>query len=191
MSLPTAFQYRRYTQILRTGGVIAYPTEAVFGLGCDPSNQNAVEHILKLKQRSPQKGLILIAADWQQLCPWLLPLAATQRQQVLATWQDTSQPAITWLLPTPNTTPYYLRGEHNTLAVRITHHPIAAALCRNAGFALVSTSANISRHPPCRSPITTRRTFGHALDAIVTGATGGAHKPSMIRSLDGRIIRAH
>src|SRR5512143_218632 len=136
----TPWQLREAVRVLHHGGLIAYPTEAVYGLGCDPRNADAVLRLLNLKQRPWQKGLILIAADLAQLDPYLLPLDEMMRARVVPTWPGPN----TWLLPARVETPHWLRGEHDTLAVRVTAHPVAAALCRAFGGPIVSTSANLA-----------------------------------------------
>lgn len=182
----TPCRLRSLARLLRAGGVIAYPTEAVFGLGCDPRNESAVRRILAIKQRPVTKGLILIAADFEQLKPWLLPLAPEHWAEVSRSWPG----PVSWLLPARPETPGWLRGKHNTLATRVTAHPIAAALCRAAGFPLVSTSANRSGQPSLRTALAVQRQLGREVDAVVTEPVGPAHRPSTIRTLDGRIVRA-
>lgn len=177
---------RTLVRLIKKGGVIAYPTEAVFGLGCDPRNEAAVKRIIRLKQRRADKGLILIAASLDQLLPWLEPISAALRAKLEATWPG----PVTWLLPARPEVPVCLRGKHSTLAVRVTVHPIAAALCQAYGTPLVSTSANISKRPPARTALAVRRQFGKAVDTIVPGAVGGASRPTEIRSLDDRVIRS-
>jgi L-threonylcarbamoyladenylate synthase len=172
-------------RVLRKGGVIAYPTEAVFGLGCDPNNKTAVQRILNVKQRSPAKGFILIAATLTQLKPFVEPLDVLSRKRVVATWPG----PVTWLLPARNA-PVWLRGCHDTLAVRVTAHPPAAALCQAWGGPLVSTSANLSGRPPARSALQVHRRLGSLVDCIVPGTTGGAIQPTEIRDLQsGRVVR--
>ena len=162
---------------LRRGGIVAYPTEAVFGLGCDPADAGAVARLLALKGRPPDKGLILIAADEAQLSPWLAPLDEAMAARVRPTWPGPT----TWLLPAAADCPGGLRGSHDTLAVRVTDHPVAAALCRAFGGALVSTSANRSGGEPARDAASARGLFGDTLDAVVEGAVGGRDRPSIIR----------
>lgn len=171
---------QRAAETVRAGGVVAYPTEAVYGLGCDPGNSAAVQRILRLKGRPAAKGLILIAADLAQLQPYLAPLPEEMRERVLPTWPG----PVTWLLPAAPGTPEWLRGEHTTLAVRVTAHPLAAALCRAAGTPLVSTSANRSGGAPARSAQEVRTLFGGALDFVLEGELGGLARPTQIR--DGR-----
>jgi L-threonylcarbamoyladenylate synthase len=176
---------RRLRHVLAAGGVIAYPTEAVFGLGCDPTDEQAVQRILTIKRRPWHKGLILIAADFSQLRPFVKPLPAAQRAQVEATWPG----PVTWLLPALPRVPACLRGRHDSLAVRVTAHSLAAALCRAWGGPLVSTSANPSGRPPALTALAVRRHLGRQVDYIVPGVTGPARRPTEIRALDGRIVR--
>ena len=172
---------------VRAGGLIAYPTEAVYGLGCDPCNEQAVIRLLTLKRRSIRKGLILIAADFAQLEQFLQPLAPPDRARLAATWPGPQ----TWLIPARITVPRWLRGRHDTLAVRVTAHPLAAALCRACGHPLVSTSANRSGRPPARTALAVRRQLGRSLDHLLPGPTGGALKPTAIRDLrTGQMVRS-
>ncbi len=181
------WQLRQAARVIHGGGLIAYPTEAVYGLGCDPLNAAAVQHLLALKNRPMDKGLILIAADLEQLRPYLLPLSADGEVTIAATWPG----PVTWLLPARPETPRWLRGRHNTLAVRVTDHPLAAALCRQSGHPLVSTSANRSGQTPARNPLAVRRTFGADINFILNAPLGNQTTPSTIRDLiSGRIIRS-
>lgn len=177
---------RAAARAVRDGGLIAYPTEAVYGLGCDPLDERAVRRLLALKRRSIYKGLILIAADFAQLEPFLQPLTVSERERLAATWPGPH----TWVIPARTSTPRWLRGRHDTLAVRVTAHPLAAALCRVCGHPLVSTSANLSGRPPARTALAVRRQLGRALDYLLAGPTGGAAKPTEIRDLrSGRSFR--
>lgn len=173
-------------QAVQQGKVIAYPTEAVFGLGCDPANLVAVQRILDLKQRPAYKGLILIAADLSQLERWLLPLEATLWQQVSATWPG----AVTWLLPVrPEVSPL-IRGEHDTLAVRVTAHPVCRALCQRLGHPLISTSANLNGQEPARSVTEVVQQFDQQLGFVLDAPLGGQAQPTQIRDgRTGEIIR--
>ena len=178
---------RRAGAAIRAGGVVAYPTEAVWGLGCDPLNAEAVARILALKERPASMGLILIAADAGQLEPWIEPVSGDVRSRIAATWPG----PVTWVLPAQSWVPAWLHGGRGSLAVRVTAHAQAAALCRETGFAIVSTSANRSGHPPARTIAQVRRWFGDELDLILGGATGGLDRPSEIRdAATGRPLRS-
>lgn len=165
--------------------MVAYPTEGVFGLGCDPLNAEAVLDLLRLKNRSPDKGLIVIAAAVEQL-QHLVDLDDPElRARVLPGWPG----PVTWVLPARPATPPWLTGGRRGLAVRVTAHPAAAALCRAAG-PLVSTSANPSGRPPARTLLRVRSYFGAALDAWLPGPLGGAPGPTPIRdACSGRMLR--
>jgi len=179
-------QINEAVQILQQGGVIAYPTEAVYGLGCDPAHLQAVQKLLELKQREPDKGLILIAAEFEQLSPFLAEIEDSLKEQVLATWPG----PVTWLWPAKTEVSSWLRGEHATIAIRVTAHPLAAELCRIFGGALVSTSANVSGKPPARNAAQVRAQFKNQLDFVLEGEVGGLAKPSQIRDvLSGRVLR--
>ena len=171
---------RLAVQALRGGGVVAYPTEAVYGLGCDPWNAHAVAQLLALKRRSVLKGLILIAASPEQLAPFVEPLDDERQRAILATWPGPH----TWLLPARATTPLWLTGRFATLAVRVTAHPLAAALCRAYGGAIVSTSANQATRPAARTSLRVRLALDLQPDYSVAGASSGLARPSVIR--DGR-----
>lgn len=183
---PNRFALHRAARVLRDGGIIAYPTEAVYGLGCDPLNGDAVHRLLALKQRPVEKGLILIANRFEQLAPFILPVTDAIRARLEQTWPG---PA-TWLLPANPATPTWLRGRHSSIAVRVTAHPLAAALCGAFGAPIVSTSANASGRPPARSAMQARlRCPG--IDLVLSGATGGLRRPTPIRdALSGELLRA-
>lgn len=175
----------RIRQHLKRGGVIAYPTESCYGLGCDPRNPAAVKRVLALKQRSAAKGLILIASAARQLHPFLAGLSPALRQRMLAAWPGPH----TWLVPASSQCPALLRGKHDSVAVRVTAHRGAAALCRAAGMALVSTSANLSGGKPAKTAAECRRLFGRRA-LVIDGAIGARRRPSTIQDLvSGVIIR--
>ncbi|RME36045.1 MAG: tRNA threonylcarbamoyladenosine biosynthesis protein RimN [Gammaproteobacteria bacterium] len=179
------WQLRRALRVIRAGGVLAYPTEAVWGLGCDPFNPLAVRGLLALKGRSPDKGLIVLAAHVGQIEPWVRFPDQAIRDRVLASWPG----PVTWLLPALPETPGWLTGGRDTLAVRVTTHPVAAALCRVAG-PLVSTSANPAGRPPARRALQVRKWFAGDIDLLVPGETGGERAPSrIIDARSGRRLR--
>lgn len=186
-------QYAQAQHVLQCGGVIAYPTEAVYGYGCDPFNPDAVAHLLSIKQRPWQKGLILIASSTQQISPLLDPLSGEQRDMIESSWPG----PVTWLLPDPlQWVPSGIKGQFSSVAVRVTDHPIAKSLCDRWGGPLVSTSANRSGEAPCYGELPFRlrlqkRDASEQPDYIVGGPTSGRTKPSEIRDLlSGDLVRA-
>lgn len=177
--------YRQIASHLQRGGLIAYPTESCYGLGCDPSNRTAVLKLLRLKQRAQHKGLILIAYSYNQLTRYLQPLNTAEQNRL----KDDGAKAITYLMPVKKSTPRWLRGAHDTLAVRLTAHPQARQLCRGVHSALVSTSANISGMRPAKTYAQCQRQFGSSV-WVLPGLVGKRRQPSKILAwLDGRIVR--
>lgn len=177
----------RAAETLCQGGLIAYPTEAVYGLGCDPANEDALARLLALKQRPPAKGLILIAGEYSQLSPWIESLPEARREEILANWPGPT----TWLVPARPHVSRLLRGEHSTLAVRVTAHPLVQALCRAFGGAIVSTSANPAGEEPFRALEPLKEHFQERIDYYLSGELGGRDRPSTIRdALTGKVIRA-
>lgn len=171
----------------KAGSLIVYPTEAVMGIGCDPDNEDAVNQLLALKQRPVEKGVILIAATYSQLLPYVDDdaIGLDRRTEIFSSWPG----HITWVLPKAKSTPAWLSGEHNTIAVRVTSHPDVCALCHKLGKPLVSTSANLSGQPPAMSVEEAKAVFGDQV-VYVEGALGGRDKPSVIKDgATGQIIR--
>ncbi len=174
-------------QALNQQQVIAYPTEAVFGLGCNPDSEHAVEALLTLKRRPREKGLILIADNYQQLLPYIddSQLSEQRLEEILACWPG----PVTWVMPAKASTPDWLTGQFNSLAVRVSDHPLVKALCQQFGKPLVSTSANLTTLPPCRTDEEVKQQFGDDFP-VLRGAVGGRENPSEIKdALTGQLIR--
>ena len=174
---------------LRRGALLVYPTEAVWGLGCDPFDAAALQRLLALKQRPQAKGMILIGADLEQFATLidLDVLPAARRDAVLATWPGPN----TWTVPCTTRVPETLRGEHATLAMRVSAHPAVVALCRAFGGPLVSTSANLAGAPPARRRDELDPALFAGVAGILAGETGGLERPTPIRdALSGDVLRA-
>ena len=171
---------------LNHGEVIAYPTEAVWGVGCDPNNESAVQRLLALKQRPVEKGVILIAASIDQFEPYLSLISSAQREQLEQTWPGFQ----TWVVPVTDDVPYWLRGIHSSIALRVSAHTVVRDLCHRFGGALVSTSANLAGQPEAKTVQDVQHYFGDRLGCIVAGDLGGEDKPSPITDLQtGRSLR--
>jgi L-threonylcarbamoyladenylate synthase len=175
--------------LLQRGGVLAYPTEAVWGLGCDPDDEASVLRLLELKRRPLEKGLILVAAHLDPLRRWLdLPALPPERLAVvLASWPGPH----TWVMPAAADAPRWITGGRDSIAIRISADPVVSALCEAFGGALVSTSANIGGEPPAHRRADLDPALCEAVDGIVAGETGGLAQPTPIRlARDGSILRA-
>ena len=170
------------------GQLLVYPTEAVMGIGCDPDNQDAVNTLLLLKQRPVDKGVILVAANYSQLLPYVNDNAIAQhrRTEIMSSWPGPN----TWLLPKSTSAPEWVTGAHEKIAVRVSNHPVVKALCEELGKPIVSTSANLTGEPPTKTLIEAKQVFGDSV-VYIDGEVGGNVKPSTIRDGDtGEIIRA-
>lgn len=184
---PAVDQINMLINLLNHQQVIAYPTEAVFGIGCDPDDETAVHRLLALKQRSVDKGLILIAADYQQLKPYIDDTMLTEAQ--CATISRCWPGPVTFVFPARPETSHWLTGRFTTLAVRVSDHPDVIALCKAYGKPLISTSANLNGQPPCRTWQEVEAQFG-ATFPILRSATGGRRNPSEIRdAVSGKLFR--
>lgn len=178
---------QKAVDVLATGGVIAYPTEAVWGLGCDPFDALAVEKILRLKRRPLEKGLIVVCASMQQIAGLLEGLSDEEKQVLASSWPGPN----TWLLPDPHQYfPAWIRGSFSTVAVRVSAHPLVQNLCLAYGGPIVSTSANPAALPPARSRLRVLRWFARDVDYVLPGRLGGRSTPSTIRDLrSGQVFR--
>lgn len=174
--------------VLRSGGILAHPTEAVWGLACDPLDEAATLRLLVLKRRSVDKGLILVAHEAGQLDAWVdweaMPAAA--RERVLAGWPGPH----TWIVPATATAPGWIRGRHAGVAVRVSGHPPVSALCAAFGGPVVSTSANRAGAPAPRTFNELDPAIAAGVDAVLEGVTGGLARPTAIRdALTGAVLR--
>ena len=170
---------------LRRGGIIAYPTESCYGLGCDPRNPRALQRLIRLKGRSTARGMLLIADRFKRLKPFVRPLHAADLARMQHSWPG----PVTWVVPASNACPPLLTGGRPTIAVRVTAHPVAAQLCRSLGMALVSTSANKSGKKPAKTAAECRRIFG-ARVRVIAGRIGRRRRPSTLIDLaTGNLLR--
>jgi len=171
---------------LRAGGVIAYPTEYCFGLGCNPQDDKAIARLLDIKQRRPEQGVILIAASIEQVSMYVDLDASPILSTILESWPGPN----TWLLPALSSVSTWVKGQHTTVAVRVTSHQVSKQLCADFGGAIVSTSANRHGQPALLTAQSVREDMGAELDIIVDELVGGADSASTIRDgLTGKQLR--
>lgn len=186
----TPWHLRRAVSALKQGGVVTHPTEGVWGLACNPLDAAAVQRLLAIKGRSQRQGLILIAHDFDALIPYLAPEALLSdwlTSKVLPTWPG----PVTWILPAASWLPGWVTGGRNTVAVRVTAHPVAAALCAAYGDVLVSTSANRSGKPAALSSTSVRNRLGKQVDYLLSGELQTPGRASEIREgHSGKLLRA-
>lgn len=163
-------------QILKKKGVIAYPTEAMFGLGCDINSETAIKKILDLKKRSWEQGLIIVASSWDQVSHLTTKIPEENYNKVFDSWPGHT----TWVFPASNMAPRYITGTHNTIAIRISNHPLAYEICLTFNGPIVSTSANIQGQKPAINSTEVKNTFISGIDYICPGEIGENAKASTI-----------
>ncbi|KPZ69301.1 Threonylcarbamoyl-AMP synthase [Shewanella sp. P1-14-1] len=175
-------------EVYAQGGVIAYPTEAVYGLGCDPDNLKAIQKLLDIKQRPWQKGLILVASDFQQLVPYIdeSKLTTAQLEFAFSKWPG----PFTFVMPIKPGVSKLLCGQFDSIAVRVSSHPVVRALCDTVNKPFVSSSANIAGHDPAMSAAEIEHTFSNDITALVVGELGSQRQPStIIDARSGKVLR--
>ncbi|MPV86047.1 L-threonylcarbamoyladenylate synthase [Ostreibacterium oceani] len=173
-----ATQINDAVTIIRQAGVICYPTEGVWGLGCDPQSPSAIQKLLQAKSRPADKGLILVASQFSQIEPYIT-INAVQRSQLDDLWPG----FVTCLLPKSSNCPALVTGNHETIAIRISEHPIIVALCDALNAPLISTSANISGKPPVANLNEAKQVFAQWVEYFIDAPLGGHAKPSQIVDL--------
>lgn len=174
-------------KILHSKNVIAYPTESMFGLGCDPTSKEAVLKLLCLKKRNIEKGFILVASNFNQIKRYINEnsLSKKQKKKIFSFWPG----PFTFLLPASSETPVWLTGKFNTIAVRISAHISIIKLCDTFGQALISTSANIENMNPSTTCEEVFKYFGRDFP-LLHGEIGNEKNPSKIINItNGKLIR--
>lgn len=173
---------------LQQGDLVVYPTEGVWGIGCDPRNEQAVMALLEAKQRPVEKGLILIAADYSQVLPYIdeSKISESRKKEIFSSWPG----AYTWLMPVAENTPKWITGGSELVAVRVTAHPTVIRMCNEFGGAIISTSANVTGTPTEHKLENVKQVFGQLVQAYVDEALGGNSQASTItNAITGEIIR--
>ena len=173
-------------KVIQQGGLLVYPTEAVYGLGCDYNNQQSVELLLELKQRPANKGLILVAAHVQQILPLIKPARRSHLARALKTWPGHH----TWVFPKTSLVPDWISGSHDTVAVRVSAHPVIKQMCAQLNQALVSTSANVSGQKTAETCQDMQQLWGDQVSYYLDLPLGDEAVPSPIRmASDGSSFR--
>ncbi|MGN1393179.1 MAG: L-threonylcarbamoyladenylate synthase [Succinivibrionaceae bacterium] len=176
------------TKVLLNGGVISYPTESVYGIGCDPDNAIALSRIVSLKSRDQSKGMIIVAASVEQVIPYI-DISKVDKN-IFSSVTEHWPGFVTYILPVSKKVHPLLKGKHDTIAVRVSSFKIIHDLCLDFGKPIVSTSCNKSGQEPLRSYSDVVNNFGSILDYIVDGFVGGENNPSkIINAITGIVIR--
>jgi L-threonylcarbamoyladenylate synthase len=178
------FSIRHAVHLIRQGGIIAYPTETVYGLGCDPFNASAVEQLNNIKHRTPDKQFILLAGNIEQI-EQLVFISEQQQNTIMQKHEPTS-----WVVDAKPSVPTWLCSDKNTVTVRISQQSEVQRLCHELGHAIISTSANLSTKKPAKNALELHKYFHFSLDKILANNKKLDAKPSkIIRLCDNHVIR--
>jgi len=182
----SGFQLRIAKHALEKGEVVAYATDTVLGLGCDPENEAAIEKLLCIKNRAPDKGLILVAGNIEQLHPWVDFTQANNVQNILDSWPGSE----TWVLPAQIGVSSLITGDHRGIAVRVSASKTIQQLCGAFGGVFVSTSANRSGRPVAKTMMQCRKSFHSQVQCYLQSDEEQSQLPSRIRDgITGEVIR--
>jgi len=180
--MPENSQIQQAVNIIRSGGIISYPTESVFGLGCDPLNETAVNRILQLKKRSVDKGLIIVASNLEQLDSYI-EISTEEEQKILNEKADT-----TWLVKKSPLTPIWVSGKHEKVAIRVSKHPLIIKLCQSLKQPLISTSANPSGSAPATTNQQSNHYFSKNVDLYIDYQSERSGQPTQIKDITTDVI---
>ena len=173
---PTPQNINQAADIIKNGGLIAYPTETVYGLGADPYNAEAIQKIFTAKGRVEDKGIILLIRGVDDLSRLVRAVSPTAQMLIEAFWPG---PLTLVFRANPDLSPALLGGR-DTIALRHSSSPIATQLLTALGGPLTSTSANRSTEPPARSASEVQNALGEYLDLILDGGPSDSTIPSTL-----------
>jgi L-threonylcarbamoyladenylate synthase len=188
LSKSSVWRVQYAAEVIRAGGLVAHPTEAVWGLACDPFNEQAVSSLLNLKKRPRDKGMILVSGCVEHFYPLLDALPPELQRRFMLE----AECPTTWLVPDVyDIVPPLIKGRFSSVALRLSRHPLTVALSKRLDSPLVSTSANPAGKPPAKNLREVRRYFYQDVDYLLDGRLGGYSKPSVIRDLvSGDAVRS-
>ncbi len=179
------FQTRQAAAIIQSGGIIAYQTDSLYGLSCDPYNEHAVDSLNNIKQRPGGKTFILIASAFEQIAPLLAASTCDQLDKL-----SPADKPVSWIVAASDQTPAWLKSNDHSIAIRLSNDPITHALCTLLQRPLVSTSANISGRPSASNALQCRKIFGRQIDMFLKSSHRYSGKPSQLRRLcDNALLR--
>ena len=156
----------RAVECLRNGGVIVYPTDTVYGLGCDITSKHAVERIIRIKGRDPKKPMSFVCADLTHISRYAR--VSNLAYRILKRFLPG---AYTFVLEASSEVPKMLLTRQKTVGIRIPEHPVSSALVRELGNPILSTSANRSGAEPLNVPLEIQEVLGKQVDLILDAGT--------------------
>lgn len=180
-----SFKLRQLKAQLKSGAIIAYPTETVWGLGCLPNHQTALKQLANIKQRSINKGFILVSPQIEYCLPYI---DSNFHEQAIRDIAQNKIKPTTWLAPKSRQLSSLVSGQFNTVAIRISPHPFIENICQSLQSPLISTSANMHSRPSLNTDLLVQKFLGHKLDQIIHGYNNGSGLASSIVDLESKQI---
>lgn len=179
---PQPRQISRIVDCLKQGGIIAYPTDTTYGIGCDIFNKKGLKRIYQVKERDPRKPFSFICSDLSDVASY-----SQVSNFAFKTMRRHLPGPYTFVLEATRTVPDLLTTRQKTVGIRIPENPIALAIVRELGHPLVTTSANISGGDAIHSPEEIEATMGKMLDMVVDGGVLLGDPSSVISLIDDRV----
>ena len=172
----------RLVRFIRRGGIIAYPTESCFGLGCDPKNKKEINKIIKLKKRSLNKNFILIGSSLKHFDSFTNSFNDVTKKKLFSKWPGPH----TWVIKANHRCPNWLKS-NSKLALRIPSFSSCQALINSIDMAITSSSLNLSGKIPLRNY---RDAYKFLPDKVklIKGRIGNNRNPSVIQDFKTKYI---
>lgn len=168
--------------VLKQGGLIIYPTEGIYGIGCDALNEKSVQNVFNVKYRNNEKSFIV-------LCSEVVHISKLISDDYVQDKKLSEKEFITWIVPISKNCPQWLT-KNNKIAIRLTDHPVIKELCTGIDGPIISTSANISGKKYINNIDIISELFTDEVECIVEGNLGGEAKSSSIIDIaTGHILR--
>ena len=161
--------------------IFAYPTEGVWGIGCNPFSEKAVKKLILLKKRPKNKGIIILGGYMEQLTPFTEHLDEKLKKRMYSKWPGPH----TWLVSSSSRTPKWLLGPKGLIALRLSSHKTVIKLTETLGMPICSTSANLSGNEPAKDS-NEIRTFFKDTVLIIGGELGSLKRPTPVQDLESR-----
>jgi tRNA threonylcarbamoyl adenosine modification protein (Sua5/YciO/YrdC/YwlC family) len=183
---PEPRKIQRVVQVLNEGGVIAYPTDTTFGLGCDLMNKGAIERLYQIKGMSRDQALAFICPDLSDIAKY-----AVVENQVYRVLKRFLPGPYTFILQATREVPKIVQTKQKTVGIRVPEHPIPVAIVRELGRPLISSTAGRHGAEPLVDPWEIDQEFG-GLDLVIDGGDAGGTVPTTVVDLshgDVRVVR--
>lgn len=167
--------------LIKTSGLVVFPTSSFYGIGAQAFNAEAVERVFQVKKRNPEKPLLILIASLTDLDALVQSIPKTARCLMEAFWPGN----LTLVFEAANRLPLNLTGYTKKIGIRLAGHPVAISLIRAVGAPITGTSANLSGHAPCSAVTDLEPHFRDQVDLVLNAGTLGRGEPSTVVDITG------